>query len=192
MVLALAAIAVTGCGVGAQNAPQLLGAKSGPSGLLHAEGPTSTTTPGFPGAEVTIYLEGPRRRLVPVTRDVAWPPTVASALSQLTDGPTAAEAARGLVSPASSLGPFGAGAKRGAIVAVNLPVAFEDLAGQDQTVAASQVVFTVTAFPAVEGVRFRVGGQPAQVPSDRGVLSSRPATRSDYSQLAVRAAGAVN
>ncbi len=120
--LALLAIAVAGCGVGAQSSPDVLSAKSVPSGLLQAKRPTTTTVPVPLGAAVTIYLEGPDRRLVPVTREVTWPATVAAALGQLADGPTAAEAARGLVSPASSLGPFGVGAKRGAIVAVNLPV----------------------------------------------------------------------
>jgi len=178
----LVAVGVAGCGVGAQSSAEILGGKSVPSGLLQAKRPTSTTVPGRLGVAVTVYLEGPGRRLVAVTRNVAWPATVAAALNQLADGPTAAEAARGLVSPASALGPFGVGAKRGAIVTVNLPVAFEDLAGQDQTVVAGQVVFTVTAFPAVRGVHFVVGGQPSQVPSDRGSLSSGPATRQDYSQ----------
>jgi len=132
---------------------------------------------------VTIYLEGPGRRLVPVTRQVQWPVTMTSALDALADGPTAGEADRGLVSPASSLGPFGVGATRGAVLSVNLPAAFEDLAGQDQTVAAGQVVYTVTAFPSIKGVRFLVRGQPSQVPSDSGTLSPRPATRQDYSQL---------
>lgn len=184
MALAVVAVALAGCGVGAQSAPQLLGTKSAPSGLLQAKRATSTTVPAPLGAEVSIYMEGPDHRLVPVARRVTWPATVAAALDQLADGPTAAEAARGLVSPASSLGPFGTGTKRGAILAVNLPVAFEDLAGQDQTVAAGQVVFTVTAFPAVKGVRFLVGGQASQVPSDRGSLSSGPVTRRAYSQLA--------
>jgi hypothetical protein len=182
--LALVALGAAGCGVGAESAPEILGAKVLPSGLPLAVRPMTTTVPARDGAFVTVYLEGPRRRLVPVRREVSRPATIAGALDQLADGPTAAEAARALGSPASSLGPFSVRAGRGGVVTVNLPVAFEDLADQDQMIVAGQVVFTVTAFPAVRGVRFVVGGQPSQVPSDRGSLSSAPATRRDYSLLA--------
>ena len=63
MALALTAIAVTGCGVGAQSSPELLSAKSVPSGLLQAKRPTTTTVPVPLGATVTIYLEAPAAAL---------------------------------------------------------------------------------------------------------------------------------
>jgi spore germination protein GerM len=70
------------------------------------------------------------------------------------------------------------------VVSVNLPLSFENLGGQDQTVAAAQIVFTVTTFSGVQGVRFLVAGQAARVPNGNGGLTPGPSTRKDYSALA--------
>ncbi len=171
------------CGVGAESAPQPLDPKAVPYGLL---GPTSspkTSDPGLLTARVTVYMEGDSGRLVPVRRDVAWPATISAILGQLAAGPTAGESSHGLVSPASSVGPFGVGPVHGGVVAVDLPVSFESLGGQDQQVAAAQIVFTATTFTGVSGVRFLVGGQAAQVPTGDGSLTRGPSTRGDYAAL---------
>jgi spore germination protein GerM len=109
---------------------------------------------------------------------------MAAALSQLAMGPTASESSHGLVSPASSVGPLSVGREHDSVVPVNLPVSFENLGGMDQTVAAAQIVFTVTTFPGVKGVRFLIGGQAAEVPNSDGSLTPGPSTRADYSALA--------
>ncbi len=174
---------LTGCGVGAQSSPQPLDPKAVPYGLLGPTSPPSTSDPGLSSARVTVYMEAADGRLVAVHRHVPWPATVAAILSQLAAGPTAQESSRGLVSPASSVGPFRAGPVRDGIVPVDLPVSFESLGGQDQQVAAAQIVFTVTTFTGVKGVRFLVGGQTAQVPTGNGSLTRGPSTRKDYLAL---------
>jgi hypothetical protein len=176
---------VSGCGVGPENEPQALPAREVPYGLLvRGAAPRASAPPGFPTAEVKVYLEGSDQRLVGVETPVEYPATIRSALYALARGPTAGQSERGLVSPASAVGPFGAGPVRQGVVTVELPVSFENLGGQDQTVAAAQIVFTVTAFPGVNGVVFRLGGEAAQVPNDQGKLVSGPLTRQDYSTLA--------
>ena len=172
---------LAGCGVGAQSAPQPLDPKAVPYGLLGPTSSPSTSVPGLASARVTIYMEGGTGRLVPVHRDVPWPATLSAILAQLAAGPSGQESSRGLVSPASSVGPFGVGPVRDGVVAVDLPVSFESLGGQDQQLAAAQIVFTVTTFTGVKGVRFLVGGQRAQVPTGDGSLTRGPSTRRDYS-----------
>jgi len=178
--LAAAAGGLSGCGLGAQSAPEALDPKSAPQGLFSALPTTSTSLPGLGVTSVTIYLEGSNERLVAVEASVAWPATMGAALNALAQGPTAAESARGLVSPASSVGPLTAGLLHRGVATVDLPVSFENLGGQDQTVAAAQVVFTLTAFKGVTGVVFLVGGQAAQVPNEDGKLVAGPLTRRDY------------
>ncbi len=171
------------CGVGAQSAPQPLDPKAVPYGLLGPTSSPSTSDPGLSTARVTVYMEADDGRLVPVHRDVKWPATIAAILGQLAAGPTARESGRGLVSPASSVGPFVVGPLRNGVVSVDLPVSFESLGGQDQQVAAAQIVFTVTTFTGVRGVRFLVARQPAQVPTGDGSLTRGPSTRQDYAAL---------
>ncbi|HXW82039.1 MAG TPA: GerMN domain-containing protein [Acidimicrobiales bacterium] len=171
---------LAGCGLGAQSAPQALNPKSVPYGLLGATTAPSTSVPSLVSARVTMFLEGSDERLVPVHRQVAWPATISAILGELAAGPTARESDRGLVSPASAVGPFGVGPVRDGVVSVDLPVSFENLDGQGQTVAAAQIVFTVTTFTGVTGVRFLVAGQTAQVPNGNGSLTAGPSTRKDY------------
>jgi spore germination protein GerM len=53
-----------------------------------------------------------------------------------------------------------------------------------QALGIAQFVYTATEIPGVERVRFRVGGQPAEVPRGDGTLSSRAVDRSDYPSVA--------
>jgi len=184
VVAVAAAAGLAGCGLGAQSNPQALSSKDVPYGLLAPASSPRTSVPGFVVAQVTIYLEGANEHLVPVHRQVAWPASLAAILNELVDGPTGRESSRGLVSPASSVGPLGVGPVKRGVVAVDLPVSFENLGGADQIVAAAQIVFTVTTFFGARGVLFFVGGQAAQVPNGNGSLTHGPSTRKDYSALA--------
>ena len=121
---------------------------------------------------------------MPVHRDVKWPATISRHPGPAGGwpdgqrvGPRAGEP--GLISRSVRGRPC---AQRGAS-SVDLPVSFESLGGQDQQVAAAQIVFTVTTFTGVRGVRFLVGGQPAQVPTGDGSLTRGPSTRQDYAAL---------
>jgi hypothetical protein len=183
---ALAAVGagLAGCGVGAQGAAEPLDQKAVPYGLLGPASSPRTSDPGTLTARVTVYMQAENGRLVAVHRDVAWPATISAILGQLSAGPTAGESGHGLASPASSVGHFKVGPVHGGIVSVELPVSFESLGGQDQQVAAAQIVFTVTTFTGIRGVRFLVAGQVAHVPTGDGSLTQGPSTRGEYSSLA--------
>ena len=180
----VAAAGLAGCGVEAQSSPEALDAKSIPYDLLRHQAPTEPSAPrNGVTASVTLWLEGSNQHLVPVLADVPWPSTIGALLNALAEGPTEQESERGLLSPASSVGPLTSGHVRRGVVPVDLPASFENLGGSDQLIAVAQIVYTLTAFPGVKGVSILVAGQRAQVPNANGKLVAGGLTRSDYSAL---------
>jgi spore germination protein GerM len=179
--MALAALAATACGVGTEGAPHTLDPKSVPFGLLAPA--TSTTTTTRPAeTQLVIYLFG-SQSLVPVTRTTPAPVTAQAVLQALSSPPTPSESNAGLTSPISSATPLKFDSARAGTVAVDVPASFESLGGQDQIVAAAQLVFSLTAVSGTTGVVILVGGQPAQVPTSGGGLSQGPLIRADYAPL---------
>lgn len=169
------------CGVGAQDVAQPIGRENVPPGLLS---PTSTTTTTAPvgGAVVSLYFVNPDGGLVPVARRIKGIATVQAALDQLDLGPTPSESGAGLQSPVSAVSPVVVKGVDGSVVALSVPSAFTTLGGQDQILAASQIVYTATAVTGISAVTVLVNGQPAQVPTAGGTLSNGPLTRADYPQ----------
>jgi len=184
--LVLVALALStglaGCGVGPQSAPRALDRSQVPFGLLSSS--TTTTSSTEPSSPALIVYFEQSQHLVPVRHAVAGPVSVTAALDALGAGPTTAEAAAGLTSPASSAAPFVAGRVQSGLVNINVNSAFANLAGQSQILAAAQLVFTATSVPGVTRVALSVGGQQSQVPTADGSLTQAPLTRSDYASLA--------
>ena len=183
-VLVAAAVALAGCGVGAQRSPVALDRRSIPYGLLGHRAHRQTSAPNFESTRVTLWLVGGDQQLVPVRAYVAWPATIGGLLNALVQGPTEPQSQRGLVSPASAVGPISSGPPRHGIVPVDLPASFENLGGSDQLLAAAQIVYTLTGFPGIRGVVFKVVGERANVPNAKGKLVAGPLTRAAYSSLA--------
>ena len=179
--LALAALVFSSCGVGAEQSPQKLDPRSVPFGLL-APATSTTTTTQVAESTVFVYLQG-SQRLVRVARTVPSPTDIPAVLKELDAGPTAAESGQGMTSPISSAAPLKLLSFRAGVASIDAPPSFEALGGQDQIVAAAQLVFTLTGLPGVSGVDFLVGGQPTQVPTAGGSLSQGPLTRADYGSL---------
>jgi hypothetical protein len=183
---AAAALVVAGslvaCGIPADSQPQALARKDIPFDLL---APTTTiATPGTPGARapINVYLVG-ITGLVPVSRGVRAPATLAEALSALLAGPTDAEVGNGLrtaISPQTSVsaGPVGFG-----VATVDLGGAFGQEGGQEQILAVAQLVFTATAVPGVNQVQFTLAGRPVEVPAGDGTLTQGPLGRSNFPSL---------
>ncbi len=122
--------------------------------------------------------------LVPVQRIV--PQTVAvahAAVQQLLAGPTAAESAGAsrLVSAIPSGSRLLDIALANGIATVDLSGQFESGGGSASMFARlAQVVYTVTAFPSITGVRFRLDGQPVTTFSSEGIVLTGPSVRTDY------------
>ncbi|HET9058999.1 MAG TPA: GerMN domain-containing protein [Acidimicrobiales bacterium] len=176
-------VLASGCGLGPQAAPTPLSRHSLPRALLFGLARTTTTVLAAPASTVALYLEGSDQHLVMVHRRVGWPATPSEVLAALAAGPTPPESDRGLVSPASSVGALVAGYPHQEVVPVYVPLSFESLSGEDQVMAAAQIVYSVTSLPGVKGVVFLVGRQRTQVPNDQGDVTAGPLTRLDYASL---------
>jgi hypothetical protein len=70
------------------------------------------------------------------------------------------------------------------IATVDLTSEFEEGGGSlSMTMRLAQVVYTLTQFPTVDGVLFRLDGRDVDVFSGEGIILDHPVTRSDYEDL---------
>ncbi|MCA0145371.1 GerMN domain-containing protein [Blastococcus sp. LR1] len=121
-------------------------------------------------------------RLEPVFRPVT-PADPRTALDALVAGPTTVEVDGGLSTaltpePLRTSGP----SEEDPTVTVSVTRGFSGLVGGGQQLAVAQVVWTVTQFPGVDGVRFTGDGQALEVPTDDG-LTAGPVGRDDYPSI---------
>jgi hypothetical protein len=173
VVVAVAVLALTGCGIPVDKAPAALPRKGIPFGLLQPS-PRSTTTSSVPSpieTPVQIFLIAPSGHLVGVIRQVpSAQESLAGVLDVLVQGPTNAEAAAGLASavPGRTV-ILGAVIGTDDVATVNLNATFAQLVGQAQIEAVAQIVFTAAALPGVSGVTFELAGKAVNVPVASGV-----------------------
>jgi spore germination protein GerM len=170
----LAAALVTGCGVRAQGTAEAV-ATGAPSVTQSGNGDQSA------GPRLTVFLVRDAA-LTPVERriDVATP---ATALDQVVEGPTRAEAGDGI---RTALAPEIVGVEDvlpNGTTTVSVTRGFTGITGGNQLLAVAQVVWTLTDLPTVERVRFTVEGLPVEVPTDAG-LSGGPVSRDDFRSVA--------
>ena len=70
------------------------------------------------------------------------------------------------------------------VATVDLTSEFQDGAGsRSMQMRLGQVVYTLTQFPTVQKVRFRLDGSPVNVFSSEGIVLGHPVGRNDYSDL---------
>ena len=119
------------------------------------------------------------RRTHPPTQLVAT-----AAMKALLDGPTADERSAGLTSsvpPGTRL--LGIGIRDG-LATVDLTSEYQSGGGAlSMQTRLGQVVYTLTQFPTVQKVRFRLDGSPVNVFSSEGIVLDHPVGRSDYADL---------
>jgi germination protein M len=157
--------------------------------------PTTTTTApsGTMGVKVYFLMAGgdtperPGPFLVPVYREIPRTLQVATAsVRALIAGPTEAE--RSSVPALSSAVPADSMLLgitiAGGVATVDLSREFEAGGGTFSMIARlAQVVFTVTQFPTVDSVAFRLDGEPVTVFSSEGIILDNPVSRDDYLDL---------
>lgn len=125
-------------------------------------------------------------RAVPVIRQVPRVPRIGAAvLEELLEGPTSAEAERGL----STAIPGGTRLRgltiTGGVATVDLSGDFEEGGGTlGLTLRLAQVVCTLDQFPTVDGVRFALDGAVVDVFSGDGLIIDEPVACSDYAEVA--------
>lgn len=148
----------------------------------------TTTASGGPGSSVPAPTVSLRLyfmrtgKLAVAARSVPASPAVATAaVSSLLAGPTPAEALAGLSTaiPADTV-LRGVSIANGAAT-VDLSSAFSSGGGSLSMLARlAQVTYTLTQFPTVSGVVFRVEGAPATVFGGEGIVLDHPSTRSSF------------
>lgn len=162
-------------------------AQSSPS-IKPTASPDATPAPSPRGTTIVrayFILGGPigSAGLVPVLREVPATTAVArAAMNALLDGPSADE--RGASPAISSTIPagtelLGLSIKDG-VATVDLSGEFESGGGSASQIGRlGQVVFTLTQFPSVDSVAFRVDGRPVTVFGSDGIVLDGPAGRAD-------------
>jgi hypothetical protein len=154
--------------------------------------PTEEPTPSAETMDLTVYfflddVSGQGPFLVPVRRTVPRTVGVArAALGELIRGPSAAErdAQPGMSTtvPADTI-LLGIDIQDG-LATIDLSREFERGGGAaSMTGRLAQVVYTVTQFPTVDRVAFRLDGEPVRVFSGEGIILDRPSTRDQYTSL---------
>jgi len=153
--------------------------------------PTAKPTPGPSPAATTVvrayFILGSftgNEGLVPVLREVPETKAVATAaMTALLAGPKGAE----LESRPAMFTAIPDGTRllrvtiADRIATVDLSTAFESGGGSYSVQARlAQVVYTLTQFPTVEGVLFRIDGKPVTTFSSEGVVLDGPVDRADY------------
>ena len=144
--------------------------------------PSATASPGATSAVSVYFLSG--EKLQPVRRVATGTGVGAAAVTALLAGPSAAERAGGLTS-AIPTGTTLLGLNiAGGVATVDLTSSYASGGGSlSMTARVAEVVFTVTRFPTVQRVSFRLDGQPVTALGGEGVDLSRPVTRADYEDL---------
>jgi germination protein M len=107
-----------------------------------------------------------------------------AAINSLLDGPTADERVMGYASAVpSGTKLLGIGIRNG-VATVDLTSEFQNGAGsRSMQMRLAQVVYTLTQFPTVAKVRFRLDGAPVPVFSSEGIVLDNPVGRNDYADL---------
>jgi germination protein M len=123
--------------------------------------------------------------LVAVPRTHSPTPLVATAaVNALLDGPTADERAGGLASEIPAGTQLLGIAIHNGVATVDLTSEYQSGGGaRSMQTRLGQVVYTLTQFPTVQKVRFRLDGTPMNVPSSAGVVVDHPVGRADYADL---------
>ncbi len=159
---------------------------AGPDGSTATPAPTSS---GTIVVRAYFYLNGDvgSAGLVPVLREVPSTRAVATAaMNALLSGPNEDESG---ASPAiSSAVPHGTQllglSIDGGVATVDLSSEFESGGGSASVLGRlGQVVYTLTQFPTVKSVQFRIDGQPVTVFSSEGIVLEAPVDRADYVAL---------
>ena len=178
LAVALALLAA-GCGVSAESQPRALDPGSAPFRSI-AQSPTAA--PVGAGRALVYLVRG--GAIVAVVRRVPEPPTPDAVLAALVVGPSGRESDAGLttaVLSGTTLDKQGTAAR---VAYVDVPASATTESGRnDEVIAYAQIVVTLTALPAVTGVRFLRDGQSLDVPRADGSLVRIPLTRRDYTPL---------
>jgi spore germination protein GerM len=141
---------------------------------------TTTTTAGETVDVLVFFMRGeylaPVRHHVPATKEVAK-----AAMQELIAGPTSDEKAAGFITALPDKTLFLGIALEGSAATVDLSKEYESGGGtMSMSARLGQVVYTLTQFPTIDSVLFKLDGRPIEVFSGEGFILDHPVTRADY------------
>ncbi|MEO7836799.1 MAG: GerMN domain-containing protein [Acidimicrobiales bacterium] len=192
-VIITALLAGSGCGVRSDPGPRALSSDEVPFALLEESASTTiavpSTAPSVAKAPVFVFfvLAG---RMYPVMRQVNAPATVPKSLTALVFGTQSDEAIQGIRSAINPEAGVQSRAIDPATFLVDLSAEFVQGSTSEQVLGLAQIVYTATEIPGVTGVLFTLNGEPIEVPTASGSLTSRPINREAFADFAPVAPGA--
>ncbi|MFH0915743.1 MAG: GerMN domain-containing protein [bacterium] len=185
-------VAATGCGGGSGVGDGgTVGTTEGSQTTVTMPPEDTTTIPSRPTTTVAqetmtvrVYFSRDEKmcaaaRVIPKTQDMG-----AAAMKALLEGPTAAEKAIGMVSSIPEGTTFlGLNIKDG-VASVDLSKEYASGGGSlSMMMRLAEVVFTLTQFPTVDGVNFRLDGEAIDVLGGEGLILDHPMSRADHEDL---------
>jgi germination protein M len=118
-------------------------------------------------------------RVIPETQQVG-----AAAMKALLEGPTRVEKQGGMVSTIPEGTTFLGLEVEDGIATVDLSKEYSSGGGSlSMMMRLAEVVFTLTQFPTVDGVSFKLDGEPIDVLGGEGIIIDHPMSRADYEDM---------
>jgi len=145
---------------------------------------TAVTGGRFTVTKVKVYFGKNEKmaatgRVIPETQQVG-----AAAMKALLEGPTAAEKQAGMFSSIPEGTTFLGLEITNGIATVDLSKEYASGGGSlSMMMRLAEVVFTLTQFPTVDGVNFKLDGQPITVLGGEGIIIDHPMSRRDYEDM---------
>jgi germination protein M len=145
---------------------------------------TTTTTEAPTTMTVNVYYSQNEKicataRVLPKTTEVG-----AAAVKTLLEGPTSTEKAAEIVTNIPEGTTFLGLVIKDGIATVDLSKEYASGGGSlSMAMRLAEVVFTLTQFPTVKGVNFKLDGEPVEVFGGEGIVLDHPVNRSDYEDL---------
>lgn len=141
------------------------------------------TIPPTKPVPVRVYFTRDEKVAV-VTRSVPGPAVAAGAIRELLSGPTATEASYGLTSTIPSGTRLRGVTVSDGTATIDLSTEYDSGGGTlSMKMRLAQVVYTLTQFPSVERVSFKIEGAPVDALGGEGILIGAPQTRGDYEDM---------
>jgi germination protein M len=193
LVVAAVLVVTAGCGVSDEvgDGGTVSTTASSQTTATEPSGDTTTTVPSntsttFAGDALTVnvyFSKGEKvcaaARVIPKTQEVG-----AAAMKALLEGPTAAEADAGMVSNIPDGTTFLGLQVENGVATVDLSKEYASGGGSlSMFMRLAEVVFTLTQFPTVEGVNFKLDGEAIDVLGGEGIIIDRPQSRADYEDM---------
>ena len=184
IVFAVLALALAGPGCGERGAGSVGASSSGATTPAATSSPSVENEMDKAGA-YEVWFAGNEGFLVASKRTAKLEPaTPRLALESLLAGPSEGEVAADLFSAVPDGTELLGLDVEDRIATVDLSSEFEQGSGSmAEFLRLAQVVYTLTQFETVEGVNFRLAGEPVELFGGHGIILDRPETRQDFKFL---------